>query len=174
MHCEEVLNLLDRSLEEGLDLRQAEELHEHLAICESCRADHDRQRALLDILEGETKYSAPPGFAQGVMDRIRVSARPREGFFPHAVQLAFAILVVVAFGVASLILLPMPLDGVFDRNFLLPLARVQSVVSFVRELLSLSSNGVAASALLLAVLVLANVILGWHATIWDRGGRHGR
>lgn len=176
MHCRETLALLDRAAEEGLDLRQAASLDEHVAGCEACREAHERLLAFHAILDGDPDPEPPPGFRERVMARVLAERRTREGFFPRAVQLAFAVLSVALMGWAALALRPMNLGAFVSRVHLRYTDQLREVVRSVSGAVEAPLGGLApllAGSAVVLFLLLATVA-ALRANGGDRGGLHGR
>lgn len=78
MACDQFLELLSARLDEALTEEEERELEEHLAACPDCRAVGAQLSALQGAFpELEEAATAPEGFTQGVMDRIRASEAPK-------------------------------------------------------------------------------------------------
>ena len=76
--CERFLPLLSARLDGELSREEERELREHLEQCPACRALWEELSAVHDAFPALEQLSAPPGFAQGVMDRIRArEERPK-------------------------------------------------------------------------------------------------
>ena len=76
--CERFLPLLSAQLDGELSQEEERELQEHLEQCPACRELWEELSAIHDAFPALEQLSAPPGFAQGVMDRIRVQEeRPK-------------------------------------------------------------------------------------------------
>ena len=77
MTCDKYLERLSARLDGALTGEEERELEAHLAICPDCRAA-GAQLAALQGAFAELEYiTAPEGFAQGVMDRIRAEEKPK-------------------------------------------------------------------------------------------------
>lgn len=77
MSCDRYLELFSLRLDGPLAEEEEQELEEHLRRCPDCRAA-GAQLAALRAGFGELEdISAPEGFAQGVMERIRAEERPK-------------------------------------------------------------------------------------------------
>lgn len=71
MDCERCTQLLSARLDEPLSREEEEWLQTHLAACPECRALAEELEELKAGFGELEEISAPEGFAQGVMDRIR-------------------------------------------------------------------------------------------------------
>ena len=69
--CERFEELLSQRLDQPLPPQEERELEDHLARCPSCRALAADLEQLCGQFACLEELSAPEGFAQGVMDRIR-------------------------------------------------------------------------------------------------------
>lgn len=69
--CERFEELLSQRLDQPLPPQEERELEDHLAHCPSCRALAADLEQLCGQFACLEELSAPEGFAQGVMDRIR-------------------------------------------------------------------------------------------------------
>ena len=79
MDCDKYLKLLALRLDGDLTREEARELEEHLSACPDCRAAGAQLAALQAPFDELEDISAPEGFAQSVMERIReASARERK------------------------------------------------------------------------------------------------
>lgn len=78
MDCDRFLELLSARLDGALTEEEKRELEEHLAVCPDCRTVGAQLSALQGAFpELEEAATAPEGFTQGVMDRIRASEAPK-------------------------------------------------------------------------------------------------
>ena len=78
MDCDRYSELLSARLDGALTEEEKRELEEHLAACPDCRAVGAQLSALQGAFpELEEAATAPEGFVQGVMDRIREEASPK-------------------------------------------------------------------------------------------------
>ena len=73
MDCNRYLELLSARLDGALTEAEERELEEHLLNCPDCRAVGAQLAALQEAFPELEDISAPEGFTQGVMDRIRES-----------------------------------------------------------------------------------------------------
>ena len=78
MDCDNYLELLSLRLDGALTEEEERELEAHMAVCPDCRAAGAQLAALRSAFDEWEDVSAPEGFAQGVMDRIRAEeSRPK-------------------------------------------------------------------------------------------------
>lgn len=75
MSCDRYWELLPARLDGALTGDEERELEEHLAACPDCRAAGAQLAALRDAFDELEEITAPEGFAQGVMDRIRAEEK---------------------------------------------------------------------------------------------------
>lgn len=78
MECGRFTQMLSARLDGELTEQEAHELEAHLAQCPACRALASQLAAMHDSFETLEDVPAPEGFAQGVMDRIRVEERKKK------------------------------------------------------------------------------------------------
>ena len=72
MVCQRYYELISQRLDGELTEDEQQELESHLAVCPSCRALDQQLSGLHEDFSDLEEVSAPEGFAQGVMDRIRM------------------------------------------------------------------------------------------------------
>lgn len=77
MDCDKYWELLALRLDGELSEEEERELEDHLAACPDCRAAGAQLAALQEAFPELEEVSAPEGFTQGVMDRVREEARPK-------------------------------------------------------------------------------------------------
>ena len=177
MHCEEVKSLLERGVEGGLNLPEAAALEEHVSRCDACREEHDRMVRFFEVLEGGPDAAPPAGFAARVMVRVRTDGRPGVGFFPSAVQIVFALGVVVMFGTAVLGLGTDRMTDLFTRLVLLPAGQMKELLAAGSDLTARIPGGPGVLIAPFAVLVLAGLAILAFRDLGsgpDRRGSHGR
>lgn len=78
MNCERYYELLSARLDRELAREEAEELELHLADCPQCRILGEQMEETREAFAGLAEVSAPEGFAQGVMDRIRAAETEKK------------------------------------------------------------------------------------------------
>ena len=72
MACQRYYELISQRLDGELTEDEQQELESHLAVCPSCRALDQQLSGLHEDFFDLEEVAAPEGFAQGVMDRIRM------------------------------------------------------------------------------------------------------
>lgn len=72
MACQRYYELISQRLDGELTEDEQQELESHLAVCPSCRALDQQLSGLHEQFSDLEEVPAPEGFAQGVMDRIRM------------------------------------------------------------------------------------------------------
>lgn len=72
MACQHYYELISQRLDGELTWEEQQELESHLADCPSCRALAEQLSGLHEDFSALEEIPAPEGFAQGVMDRIRM------------------------------------------------------------------------------------------------------
>lgn len=72
MACQRYYELISQRLDGELTEDEQQELESHLAVCPSCRALDQQLSGLHEDFFDLGEVAAPEGFAQGVMDRIRM------------------------------------------------------------------------------------------------------
>lgn len=72
MACQRYYELISQRLDGELTEDEQQELESHLAVCPSCRALDQQLSGLHESFSDLEEVPAPEGFAQGVMDRIRM------------------------------------------------------------------------------------------------------
>ncbi|MGO5023768.1 anti-sigma factor family protein [Lawsonibacter sp. LCP25S3_G6] len=72
MACQHYYELISQRLDGELTWEEEQELESHLADCPSCRALAEQLSGLHEDFSALEEIPAPEGFAQGVMDRIRM------------------------------------------------------------------------------------------------------
>lgn len=72
MACQRYYELISQRLDGELTEDEQQELESHLAVCPSCRALDQQLSGLHEDFSDLEEVPAPEGFAQGVMDRIRM------------------------------------------------------------------------------------------------------
>lgn len=78
MECDRYMELLSARSDGALTEEEERELEDHLTNCPDCRAVGAQLSALQEAFpELEEAATAPEGFTQGVMDRIRASEAPK-------------------------------------------------------------------------------------------------
>ena len=73
MNCEQMNDLLWAFLDGELTAQEEEQMHAHLEQCADCRALLEQLQTLRTSFSDLEEISAPEGFAEKVMDRIKVS-----------------------------------------------------------------------------------------------------
>jgi len=176
MRCEEVEALLNRSLEDGVGLRESAALQEHVARCRGCRDDFKRHVAFIAILDGEPEQPPPQGFSDRVMARIRKEAPARGGFIPSPVQLLFSVVVAAVLGFLVLWTDVADLDGIFSRVYLLNVRSIYEAWSSTGTSWrgAWGSGSALTGLVMLGLLVAVNAYFAIHAVGTGRGGRDGR
>ncbi|MCI9156081.1 MAG: zf-HC2 domain-containing protein [Lawsonibacter sp.] len=77
MAFDKYIELVSLRLDGELSNDEERELEEHLAVCPDCRAAGAQLAALQGAFAELEDITAPKGFAQGVMDRIRAEEKPK-------------------------------------------------------------------------------------------------
>ena len=119
--CERFLPLLSARLDGELSREEERELREHLEQCPACRALWEELSAVHDAFPALEQLSAPPGFAQGVMDRIR--AREER---PKVIPLFRRPALRAAAGLAACVVLCL---GIYQTGLLSPAERDTALYS---------------------------------------------
>lgn len=77
MACQRCYELISQRLDGELSEGEQQELESHLAVCPSCRALAQQLSGLHEDFSMLEEVPAPEGFAQGVMDRIRMEEKKK-------------------------------------------------------------------------------------------------
>lgn len=79
MNCREARRLLHHSLDDGINLTQAEQLKRHLENCQACRQVEASLKEITQLVGEFAVVAAPSNFTQGCMQQLpRVRLRPRK------------------------------------------------------------------------------------------------
>ncbi|MEJ2367433.1 MAG: zf-HC2 domain-containing protein [Acidobacteriota bacterium] len=79
MHCQKVLELLPRFIENDFSEEEAEQIRKHLEECESCRAEYEAMARLVDSLEDYPLVNVPASFKDAIMRSLPKKTPGGEG-----------------------------------------------------------------------------------------------
>ena len=77
MNCEQMNDLLSAYLDGELTAQEEEQMHAHLEQCADCRALLEQLQTLRTSFSDLEEISAPEGFAETVMGRIKAESKPK-------------------------------------------------------------------------------------------------
>jgi len=78
MHCQKVLELLPRFIENDFSPEESASIAAHVAECEACREEYEAMHRLVETLEGLPPVGVPAAFKAAVMNALPPKG-PRGG-----------------------------------------------------------------------------------------------
>ena len=79
MHCNKVLELLPRFIENDFTAEESAEGWGHLGECDACRTEYEAMNRLVETLEGLPPVGVPPSFKEAVMLALPPKKDPGGG-----------------------------------------------------------------------------------------------
>jgi anti-sigma factor RsiW len=70
MHCNKILDLLPRFIENDFSPEESDEVWSHLSECDACRHEYEAMNRLVDTLEGLPPIGVPSSFKEAVMKAL--------------------------------------------------------------------------------------------------------